>query len=309
MPLPIDTYTFVLTRLRYLSAAAQSISDFHPDGRTTEQITALVPAAENAFAELTLMYNARGTASGTLDTTHSAAHEKTVSVYACMKSCYRSDTNCTTSIISLPKADRTPERTLARMRALGSLWATLPNVPGTTGPLVVGGTTAALFSNMTADLDVKITASALADAQYSGSLAEFHNELDTWNSFVSAATTQGRALYPPGTPERAYIDAIPTAPSTQEPAQAVITIATSPAVGEVHLEFNAEHATTFEVWHKGPGQPAFVHVDDVLLPGVYDATGLEPGAHEYEIVGANSRGTGPASAPSTINVAAQAAAA
>jgi hypothetical protein len=41
---------------------------------------------------------------------------------------------------------------------------------------------------------------------------------------------------------------------------------------------------------------------------VYAVAGLEPGAHEYEIVGVNSRGTGPASAPSTINVAAEAAA-
>jgi hypothetical protein len=308
MPLPIDTYIYVLTRLRYLGAAAENIDDFHPDGRTTEQITELVPASENAFVELSAYYNARNTAAGTLDTTHDKAYQKTVCVYACMKSCYRSDLNCTTSILSLPKADRVPERTLARMRSLGSLWTTLPNVPGTTGPLVVGGTTAALFSNMTADLDVKITAHSLADAQYSGQLAEFHNQLDTWDSFVSAACIQGRALYAPGTPERAYIDAIPTAPSTQEPVQAIITVATSPAAGEVHLEFNAEHATTFEVWHKGPGQPAFVHVDDVLLPGVYDVAGLEPGAHEYEIVGVNSRGTGPASAPSTINVAAQAAA-
>lgn len=308
MPLPIDTYIYVLTRLRYLSAAAQKIPDFHPDGRTTEQITEMVPATENEYTELSVMYNARNTAAGILDTTHTTAHDKTVTVYACMKSCYRTDPNCTCAITSLPKADRTPERTLARMRSLGTLWATLPNVPGTTGPLVVGGTTAALFSNMTADLDVKIAAASLADAQYSGRLAEFHVKLDTWNTFVSAATIQGRALYPPGTPERAYIDAIPTAPSTQEPDLAVITVATSPAAGAVHLEFTAEHATTFEVWHKAPGQPAFVHVDDVLLPGVYDVVGLEPGAHEYEIVGVNSRGTGPASLPSTINVAAEAAA-
>ena len=33
------------------------------------------------------------------------------------------------------------------------------------------------------------------------------------------------------------------------------------------------------------------------------ATGLEPGAHEYQIVGENSRGDDPASKPATENVA------
>ncbi len=304
MPLPTDSYIFMLTRLRYLGAAAENIPTFHPDGKTTLQITELVPAAENEYTELSAKYNARNTAAGTLETTHEVTHAKTVSVYACMKSCYRTDTNCTRSIISLPKEDRTPERTLTRMRSLGGLWANLPNVPGTAGPLVVGGTTAALFSNMLADLDVKIAGASLADSQYSGRLAEFHAKLNGWNSFVSAAAIQGRALYAPGTPERAYIDRIPTEPSTQEPVQAVITSATSPAAGAVHLEFTAEHATSFQVWHKSPSDAQFHKVADVLLPGVYAATGLETGAHEYEIVSENSRGDGPASLPSTVNVAA-----
>lgn len=303
MPLPTERYTFVLTRLRYLDAAVANISTYRPDGKTPEQITALIPAADTEFADLVGKYNARNTADGTLSTAYEAGHDKAVSVYACMKSCYRSDTNCTRSIVSLPKEDRTPEQTLVRMKAVANLWVNLPSVPGTTGPLTVGGTTAAAFANMAADLEVKIAAATLADAQYSGQLAEFHSKFDDWDSFVSAAAVQGRAVYPPGSPERAYIDRIPTEPSTQLPVQAVITSATNPSPGAVFLEFTAEHATSFQVWHKGPGEPVFVKVADVLLPGEYLAAGLEPGAHEYQIVGENSRGDGPASSPTTVNVA------
>jgi len=303
MPLPQDRYIYVLTRLRYLNAAVANIPTFRPDGKTPTQIEELVPAANDEFADLVAKYNSRNTAEGTLTTSYEAGHDKAVSVYACAKSCYRSDTNCTQAILALPKSDRTPGETLVRMKALGQLWSTLPNVPGTSGPLVVGGTTAAAFGNMAADLEVKLAAATLADAVYAGQLAEFHTKFDDWNSFVGAAAVQGRAVYAPGTPERAFIDRIPTEPSTQSPEQAVITSATNPSPGAAFLEFTSEHATSFQVWHKGPGEPVFVKVADVLLPGEYLATGLEPGVHEYEIVGENSRGTGPASAPATVNVA------
>ena len=70
---------------------------------------------------------------------------------------------------------------------------------------------------------------------------------DTWDDFVTAALAQGRANYPESTEGRSYIDAIPTQPATQSPGPAVITIATSPAPEAVHLEFDAPHATSFQV--------------------------------------------------------------
>lgn len=49
-------------------------------------------------------------------------------------------------------------------------------------------------------------------------------------------------------------------------------------------------------------------VEESIKPGVYDATGLPPGNHELQIVGENSRGEGPASVTTTVQVAAAAAA-
>ena len=54
--------------------------------------------------------------------------------------------------------------------------------------------------------------------------------------------------------------AVPTDPSTQKPAQAEITVAESPAEGVVELEFDATHATSFQVWLKAPGEAQFVLV-------------------------------------------------
>lgn len=113
--------------------------------------------------------------------------------------------------------------------------------------------------------------------------------------FVTAALTQGRVLYGPDTPERAVLDGIPTAPSTQPPDQADIDLAESPDDGTVRLEFSAEHAASFKVFHKGPGDAVFTEVADVLLPGEYSAVGLSAGSHDYKIVGVNSRGEDPAS--------------
>ena len=97
-------------------------------------------------------------------------------------------------------------------------------------------------------------------------------------------------------------------PSTQAPGQAVVTAATSPAAGAARLEFGAAHATSFLVLHKGPGDEGFKQVADVLLPGVYDATGLAEGQHEFKIVPENSRGRGPEGALATIAAAVAAAA-
>ena len=302
----LDQFTFTLTRLRYLHAAQVNIPGFKPDAKdatyTDDQITAATAARQEFLVHFNAYNSANGALEGQLDTAHSAA----VTVYACMKSCYRKDISCTAAIVRLPKQDRSPEGTLKRMRALTACWNTLPSVPGTSDPFVVGPWTYAIFGAASDTLENKITEANFASSSYAGAIAKLNGKDANWNNFITAALVQGRALYKPGTPERAYIDRIPTEPSTQDPAEPVITVAQSPGPGAVHLEFEANHATSFQVWHKGPSDPAFEKVADVLLPGIYNAIELEAGAHEYEIVGENSRGAGPASAPTAVNVEAEA---
>ncbi len=304
MLLPIETHTFVLTRLRYLSAAATSISGFNPDAKPAGYCADQVELAEEAFDDLLGVFNAANSSHGEMTVAFHATHDACVAVYACMKSLYRTDLAVSQSIRMLPTQDQSPGRTLARGKAVDALWGTLPNVPGTTAPMVVGEITAASFGAMVLDLDGKITAAKLAASNYAGALAEFHEQLADWNDFTSAGRAQGQAIYKEGTGPRAILDRIPVAPSTQPPEQAEITTAASPAAGAAQLAFAAKHGTSFEVWQKGPGEKEFKEVADVLRPGEYTATGLPAGAHEYYVVPVNSRGKGPASQTASVVVAA-----
>ena len=304
--LPVENYNFVLTRLRYLAAAVINIPNFRPDGKPPAAFTDLPPLAEQSFAALLVRYNAANLAEGTMRHSFGGAYAEAVTVYACMKSCFRADPNCRRAIRSLPKAARTPDRTVVRMKALTELWGTLPNVPGTNAPLLVGEMTAGSFGSMATDFDAKVGTARLENSKYAGALALLHDKLATWDRLVSAATEQGRARFKPGTPERAIIDRIPVEPSTQQPGAGVITEAASPAPGAVRFQCGAAHATSFQIWHKGPGATVFTPVAEVLLPGEYAATGLAAGTHEYQVVGENSRGTGAASAPVSLAVAAEA---
>lgn len=298
----LEQYNFTYTRLRYLEAAQLNIPDFHPDGKDVVYTSEQVLLASNAGPEFLLKFNAYNLAVGAVNAEAIEGHDAGVTVYGCMKSCYRKDATCTAAIVRLPKKDNTPDATLRRMQGLLACWSTLPNVPGTALPFAAGPWTQATFTTKTTLLENKIKAADRARSLYAGAIAELNGKDAEWDNFVTAALVQGRVLYPEGSVQRAYIDRIPTEPSQQVPEQAVIDDVTSPAAGEVHLEFSAVYATSFQVWHKGPGEAEFVKVADVLEPGIYDADELPAGVHEYQIVGENSRGTGPASVPASVTV-------
>jgi len=158
------------------------------------------------------------------------------------------------------------------------------------------------FETLKNDLKAKLKTHDGCDAKLKRELAAFRELVERLGQFASAALVQGRKIYRPGTPERALIDAVPTAPSTQAPAQAQITVAESPSFGAVRLVVEAEHATSFEIWRKGPADEEFVKVADVLKPGDYTDSGLDAGDYEFKAFGVNSRGEGPVSAVVTVTV-------
>ena len=301
--LPIEDYVFTLTRLRYLNACTQSVPAFKPDGKDAAYVSLQLAGASQALNDLLAKHNANNLGEGAATTAFQMCHDDCIAVYACMKSCYRHDTASSAAIRRLPRSDRSPEKTLARVKAIASLWATLPNVPGTNGPLVVGNRTQESFAATVEAFDTKLTAAQLAGGQLSGAQALFHQKNGQWDNFITAALVQGRAQFKPDSPERAYIDRVPTTPATQPPDQAEITQAQSQAAGAVTLVFNAKHATSFMVYHKGPGATEFTEAADVLLPGAYSATGLAAGAHQYQVRGENSRGQGPVSTVAEVTVA------
>jgi hypothetical protein len=303
MILDFTFFNHVSTRLRYLDAATATIPSFKPDGHDAAYIAQLVTGAAQSLQQFLAKYNANNAAAGVLAEKHQKCHDASVGVYACMKSCFRNDSGASASIRRQPKAGYNAQTTLTRMNALVDVWGTLPNVPATGAPFVSGELTCQAFADMATDLGAKMRAQRVADAQFAKDLRRFTEQNETWDAFVTAALVQGRSVYGEGTPDRAVIDRIPTQLATQLPGQTSISQAESPGNGAVHLVFTAEHATSFKVLHQGPEDEQFAQVADVLKPGEYTATGLPSGAHQYKVVGVNSRGEGPPSEVVTLNVA------
>jgi hypothetical protein len=297
-----------MERLGYLKAALKVVPEFQPDGKPAAFVSEQAEAANAAFRSLVSQFNAAHVAEGGLAAAFEQCHQDCTAVYACLKSVYRADAQCRRSILELPKEDRSPGKTLERLKATAALWATLPNVPGTDAPMTMGNITRESLAATVASLDAKLNAAKLARAEYLGVLAQFHERFRGWDQFVSAALVQGRARFKAGTPERAVLDRVPRRRARHKPGAAEITTARSPGPGAAHLEFAAARATRFAVWHREPGESEFSEVAEVLLPGVYDATGLPPGAHEYRVTGRNARGEGEPSATVSVAVAAAAAA-
>jgi len=66
-------------------------------------------------------------------------------------------------------------------------------------------------------------------------------------------------------------------------------------------QYEAEDATSYQVWHKGPGQSAFAQVTTTTT-GEYVTFGLPAGLHTYKVAGVNAGGAGPFSDPQGVSV-------
>lgn len=311
-----EKYSFETLRLRYIHGGMVAIPSWRPDGKTPEEVLAMITTAtsptgprgvyETANARLQL-------AQGEYAEDIAELHGICVQIYPIVRSRFRTDAGTTSALNSLPTQDETGTATLTRGKAISALWGQLPNPPGSQTPFEAwpGMNKAAFDAFITAiegtegPAAVTGTLAAKAKAESDFELAEggLHAFEKVMEDFTTNALIQGRGQFPAGTANREVIDAIPTAPATQAPGQAIITNASSPGAGAVHFDYNAPHSTSWDVFRKGPGDADFVKVANDVIVKSYDATGLAAGAYEFKVVGRNSKGDGPASAVTTITVA------
>ena len=305
----LETYSFHVEQLQYVKGAMDQVAAFRPFGKTPTQVATLLTASATAKDEFLAKLTTRQTSRGLVSGAFTAAHDAAVMAYAILKSVFKADPASLRAIRSLPKGDQTPKQTVDRMEAISKLWAELPNPPGQAKAFVAGTLTKAQFDALLTDLKTKLATCVDCDQQFQLKEGTLH-EVDAANeTFINGALVQGRAQFAPGTAARNVIEAIPSQPSQQPPAQAQMGLAESPAVGVVHLTFDAAGATSFQVWHKGPGDAVFALADTVLRAvsgagetGDYLKSGLAGGQHEYKVVGVNSRGEGPASDAVSVGV-------
>ncbi len=311
-----EKYTFETLRLRYLKAAMDAIASYRPDGKTPAEVQAMVNTAtsstgprgnyESAYATLQL-------AQGEYDEDIAELHGLCVQVHPILKSRYRTDAGSLSAINSLTTQDETGTATLTRGKGMSTLMGKLPNPPGSLTPFQAwpGMDKAAFDAFITAIEGLAgpplvpgtLAAKATAESEFQVAEGALHAFEKVMEDFATNALIQGRGQFPAGTANREVIDAIPIAPATQPPGQAVITNAGSPAAGAAHFEYDAPHSTSWDVFRKGPGDADYVKVANDVIVKFYDATGLAAGAYDFKVVGRNSKGDGPASAVTTINVA------
>jgi hypothetical protein len=294
---------FEILQGRYVKAAMDEIASFRPEGKTPANVQTLIDAVVTAQSTFLTKSATLDLARGELQEKIDALHVACVQVYPIMKAVYRTDPGSLQAINRLPVADRSQRDTTIRGEAMAALWAQLPNPPGSANPFeAYPGMSLAAFNAILATAKTHQTGFAAVDQDYQVAQGDLHEQAEVLEDFVTTALIIGRAQFLPGTPEREVIDAIPTEPAQQPPDQAVISAATSPAPGTVHLEFDAERATEFDVLEKGPGDPDFTVVADDIIAREYDASGQAAGSYEYKVIGRNSQGPGPESAVSTIAV-------
>jgi len=299
-----ELFDFSVLQGRYVKGAMDEIPSFRPVGKTPADVQILI---DDTLAERLVFQTsnaARDLARGELGEKLDAAHLACVQVYPIMKIQFRNDPGSFSAINRLPVNDRTGGQTIARMEAMTILWGQLPNPPGSATAFKAWDTMdKPAFDAVLTTAKTVAAGVGTVDQDYELAQGELHEAIDTLDDFVTAALVTGRAQFVEESAEREVIDAIPTEPAQQPPDQAVISAATSPAAGSVHLEYDADGGTSFDVLHKGPGAAAFAVVAADVIVTVYDTAGLAAGSHDYKVIPRNSRGNGPESAVSTIVVA------
>ncbi len=295
---------FAIQRGQYIKAAMDQIASFRPDGKSPAGVQAMIDqlhAAENAYqTSSTTLSIARGELREEVDLLHTAC----VQIFPIMKVRYRNDPGSLAAINRLPVDDRSIAETVARADAIAALWVQLPLLLGPPPLQFKPWDTMDLttFNGMLSAAKARHDGFPAVDQQNEIASGHLHESLAALEDFNTAALITGRAQFEEGTPEREVIDAIPTVPGQSAPGKAVITSATSPAPGTVHLVFEADGATSFDVLQKGPGDLEFFIVANDLTENTYDASALPPGVYEFKVVGKNSVGSGPESDVVSVTV-------
>lgn len=301
----LGEFDFHLLQAQYIKAAMDQIPTYRPLAMTPAMMQAEYDAGVVVRTDYKNKRAALALGRGEWHEKIEEAHQVAIGVYGVMKTRYRKDPGSLEAINSLPTQDRTFEQTRDRMDSMKALWAQLPNDPYAVpaGPFVAwGGMDQTAFALKLTTMTTAQAAFVVAFENFQKAEGDLHAKDVHLADVAVSALEEGRSQFTALTPEREVINSIPINPASQEPNKAVITVATSPAAGQAHLEFDALHGTSFDVVHKGPGDTEFTTVADDIIEKVYNANGLAPGNHEYKVIGQNSRGNGQESEISIVAV-------
>lgn len=298
----LTDYDFRVTQLRYIKAAINDLPDYRPDGMDVADGAARL----TGFGTVRQTYIEKKTAFDLARSGYRQAqkdgHDAVIGVDVAMKSRYRKDAASLSAIDGLIIQDQTAAETIKRMEQMSSLWGKLPDVGTPPAPFVAWqGMDKTAFDKLLGSITTKQKALPNIDQAFQVAEGNLHETDAELADLVAAALVQGRAQFRDGM-EREVLDAVPSEPAQQPPAQAEITKAESPSAGTVRLEFDAPHATSFDVLRKKQTDTDYTKVIDDGIDRFYDATGLAAGKYDFKVIGRNSLGEGPESEVATVSV-------
>lgn len=300
----LEMYDFSVTQVRYIKAAMDQIAAFHPDNLTTVDVAAMTPNPDPIRANYITKQTAAGAARSARMDGAAGVHDICTDFRAQARSVYRKNPTVQEQLDRIELHDKTFSQCATRGDQTSAVWATLPNV----------GTPPAAFkvlrdgvSVQKSDLDTLLTNARVADVALPGldqlfqkAEGDLHVKHAALDDFVTAALAQGRSAYTVGTTERDIIDAIPTLPAAHAPAKAVITSMTFEG-GGLTVAYDADHATTFRLLAKTPGQTEYAIVADDRIEKSFTLSVDSHGDWFFKVIGINSRGEGPESDEATVN--------
>lgn len=300
-------FDFAVIQLRYIHAAMSLIASYRPDGLEPTDVLTLISSADPTRAvyvtEKVAIDGSRAERRVKMD----LLHEHCVDFHAQAKSRFRNDEVIRQRLERQPVEDRNFQETLTRGLAISKLWEALPLVGTPPAAFTVGrGTGAAVtraqFDTLLGEARTLDSGIALADELFQQKEAALHKKQKEMEDVAGAALAQGNSQFDEGTAEREMIDAIPTESPRNLPGKAVISDSGSPATGVAHLDYDCDGATTFDIYHKAPGETEFGKHEEDRLEKTIDIISLDPGTHEFYVRGRNARGLGEESETVSVEV-------
>ena len=299
-------YDFAVTQLRYIREAANLIASFRPDGQTPATLLTLIASANpvrGAYVTArTALDGGRADRRVSIETLHDAC----VDFAAQAANVFRKNPNVSQRLERLPVQDRSFQETLTRADAILALWAELPQVGTPPADFVVKQGTETLSE--AAFQTLRDAAGAThehipeVDQIFQIKEADLHAKQREMGEVITASLTEGKSQFDDGTAEREVIDAIPTESPRNLPAKATISDSGSPATGVAHLAYDADGATSFDIYHRAPGEEEFGKYEEDRLEKTIDIISLDPGVHEFYLRGRNARGLGEESEIVSVDV-------
>lgn len=311
-------FDFAVTQAAYVKAAMDEIPTFRPDGATPTGAQTLIDSATPVRAAYVTKTSNLEAARALRRTSIETLHDHCVDFTAQARSRYRTDKAITQRIVRLPTDDQTFQQTLTRAAYSEALWNTLPQVgaPPAAFTLKRGNLTVikADFTTLIANARSADGAIPAADQDFQAAEADLHAKQEALLDFNTAALSEGRSQFDPGTPEREIIDAIPTAPNGSAggnggggggggtpdptvPGPASISSVTGDGTTTVLLQYGATGADTFDIFVQEPATNDYVLRAGAIPDHQYVFTGVSGAPWLVYVVGKNAVGDGTASAP------------